>query len=151
MRTLTKKIKLVHIKYWSLKREFMKKEKKIELNDYQKEVATTLIEFIKENKNQTIYYSDLAEKVGRSKRAAQSMGATLGKISRLCNKCNLPMLSAIVCNKRKHNPSEGFFRLYSELKNNGKELPSKEEKYKILRKEQKAVKMTDWSKLKSYL
>lgn len=128
----------------------MKKKTKIELNDYQKEVANTLIRLVHEHKEPT-YYGELAVKVGRSKRAAQSMGATLGKISRLCHKNDLPLLSAIVYNVEQKIPSKGFFRLYSELKNNGKELPSKEEKYKILREEEKAVRMTDWSKLKSYL
>ncbi len=128
----------------------MKKETKIELNDYQKEVANTLIRLVHEHKEPT-YYGELAVMVGRSKRAAQSMGATLGKISRLCHKNDLPLLSAIVYNVEQKIPSKGFFRLYSELKNNGKELPSKEEKYKILREEEKAVRMTDWSKLKSYL
>lgn len=128
----------------------MKKEAKIELNDYQKEVANTLIRLVHEHKEPT-YYGEIAVMVGRSKRAAQSMGATLGKISRLCHKNDLPLLSAIVYNVKQKIPSKGFFRLYSELKNNGKELPSKEEKYKILREEEKAVRMTDWSKLKSYL
>ena len=128
----------------------MKKETKIELNDYQKEVANTLIRLVHEHKEPT-YYGELAVMVGRSKRAAQSMGATLGKISRLCHKNDLPLLSAIVYNVEQKIPSKGFFRLYSGLKNNGKELPSKEEKYKILREEKKAVRMTDWSKLKSYL
>ncbi len=128
----------------------MKKETKIELNDYQKEVANTLIRLVHEHKEPT-YYGELAVMVGRSKRAAQSMGATLGKISRLCHKNDLPLLSAIVYNVEQKIPSKGFFRLYSELKNNDKELPSKEEKYKILREEEKAVRMTDWSKLKSYL
>lgn len=125
--------------------------KKIKLNVHQKKVGRILVDMLEHNECATITYGELAIKAAGKIRIAQSMGATLGKISRLCDsECNLPMISAIVCNKKLGKPSPGFYYLYQKLKNDyntSMDDAIKKEKTKV----QKAVKNAEWDKLKPYL
>ncbi len=121
--------------------------RKIKLNDYQKKVGRILVDMLKHNKYATITYGELAIKAVGKIRVAQSMGATLGKISRFCDsECDLPMISAIVCNKKLGIPSPGFYHLYQKLKNDYNTPMNK-----AITQEQTKVQKADWNELKPYL
>lgn len=72
-------------------------------------VAKQLLIYIIENPNQTITYKELTELCDNKVHYRFSLNGVLGEISELCRLNHLPLVSAIVCNKKTKLPGAGFF------------------------------------------
>lgn len=91
-----------------------KTKKKKKLTDHQKLVTKQLIKILTAKKV-PITYGDLAQSIGKPN-SVRAMGRTLGSISTKCDELDLPLISAIVVNKKKKEPGKGFILLLNKLK-----------------------------------
>lgn len=120
----------------------------IKLNEHQKDIALELLLSLKEDSNKSVTYEYLAQKTNRNGKGNQSVGRSIGKISELCHKLGLPLISVMVYSKINGAPSEGFYNLYKQLTGNPDHL-SENEARAIERK--KVAECENWQILADYL
>ena len=87
-------------------------------------VARQLITYVIENPGKTITYGDLVKLCNNKVNPHFGLNNILYKIVELCKINHLPLISAVVCNKRTKLPGTGFWQeFYSHIPE--KEWPAK--------------------------
>lgn len=109
------------------------------------EIAKVLVEEIKYNQN--IFYIDLRRKVGMGENEMEKLWRYLGELSYFSFKNNMPLISAMVINKRTYLPGGkeegGFYGVYENLRG----IRVKDKK-KVFDKEWELIKEYDnWNRL----
>ena len=126
----------------------MKQKTNIVLNEHQRNIARILLSTLLEEPGLSLSYEQIAEKSGIGKEGAISVGASIGKISELCNQLGLPLLSAKVYSKGKGTPKSGFYSLYKRLTGNPMNLSESEA---IKQELERILKCEHWQILSDYL
>jgi hypothetical protein len=122
--------------------------KKQELNKHQINIAKELLLSLKVNPNKSVTYEDIAQKTNKNGKGNQSVGSSIGKISELCHKLGLPLISVMVYSKNEGSPAEGFYTLYKRLTDNPDHLAEKD----VIKIERKRVaECGNWQILADYL
>ena len=116
------------------------------LNEIERQFAEQLLLAVK-NKEFSVTYSVLAERISTPV-IPLNVGRNIENISALCHELGLPLLSAIVVNKKTGNAGDGFYPLYERLGIPTEGMSEKELCYK----EQIAIRdCKEWYKLEDAL